>query len=134
MSGNCIEGGKMSGDCMYVGSGDVWRLYGGRGRCLETVWREGEMSGDCIEGGDVWRPYVGRWRCLETLWREGKMSGDCMYICRDRGSLGTVWREGEMSGDCMEEGGRCLETVKNNQNTTSPDAHKGPLCSQSLEV
>ena len=36
MSGDCIEGGKMSGDCMEGGE-DVWRLYRGRGRCLETV-------------------------------------------------------------------------------------------------
>ena len=39
MSGDCIEGGI-----------DVWRLYRGRGRCLET-----------IEGGvDVWRLHRGR--------------------------------------------------------------------------
>ena len=57
----------MSGDCIYVGRGDIWRLYEGRGRCLETVWRKGEMSVDYIEGGDVWRSYVGRWRYLETL-------------------------------------------------------------------
>ena len=37
----------MSGDCMFVGIGEVWGLYGGRGRCLETVWKKGEMSGDC---------------------------------------------------------------------------------------
>ena len=36
MSGDCIEGGKMSGDCME-GVEDVCRLYRGRGRCLETV-------------------------------------------------------------------------------------------------
>ena len=43
-----------------------------------TVWREGKMSEDCIEGGvdvwrlyrgmeDVWRLYRGRGRCLETV-------------------------------------------------------------------
>ena len=36
MSRDCIEGGKMSGDCIEGGV-DVWRLYRGRGRCLETV-------------------------------------------------------------------------------------------------
>ena len=36
MAGDCIEGGKMSGDCME-GVDDVWRLYRGRGGCLEAV-------------------------------------------------------------------------------------------------
>ena len=36
MSGDCIEGGVDSGDCIEGGV-DVWRLYRGRGRCLETV-------------------------------------------------------------------------------------------------
>ena len=36
MSGDSIEGGKMSGDCMEGGE-DVWRMYRGSGRCLETV-------------------------------------------------------------------------------------------------
>ena len=36
MSRDCIEGGKMSGDCIEGGV-DVWRLYRGRGICLETV-------------------------------------------------------------------------------------------------
>ena len=36
MSGDFIEGWKMFGDCMEGGE-DVWRLYRGRGRCLETV-------------------------------------------------------------------------------------------------